>query len=843
MDADPYSAFYRDAASSAKDLTGIINAGVYAINFNGHGGGNVWSDSKFFSYTDLGNLYNGQWEKAGRLPIVFSFTCLTGFFESVFYRSLGEEFVRLPKHGAVAFWGASAYTSKRGNFIMNRILLDYAMNSKVESIGELIWLTKMNMLVRFGSEYISLVNQYNLLGDPALPWKIAENKISISVKKSNLLPKDTLKIFGICPNLGSGNVKVSIGEDYIKWQDFLWKVSSDTFSGYFILKDSLKTSKGYVHAFAWNDSVEQMGNTSFSKDAILFKSVETSKSPIYYGDSIKIITQILPIDSFRKVEALYCLYSIAPRHVIDEPNFFGIPMIYKGNNIWESSSNISIAFNGIVGEELLLKFRATGNGVSDTTNIYSFKILGRPDLAFSKNGTRLCWNNDSLTIFTEVINIGSVNSPPFEVSFYYDSIQNNLPFKKIFSRDSLVCGKTKSFFVTIPDTQGKISISIAINNDINYSEISKDNNVTVLNFNIAYNDLQTPSDTVFSFKKGLRIVPKNNLDKKYRIFIFYDSIGASTPLKTESQWLKTLDDTLIKYWICCRPFLLNSDTLSWLFFMDLANANAKKSASYFNRKPCIMIFDSLINSWRYSTSDFDSLANVCYMHTVKRGPFNIAYLNDTRQPVIRTSVNGKEITFLDYAAKGKPFNIFISDASGINPNSIQILLNQKPLDSSFVSKIYSSSNLSEINATAFPKKEYKIDSLNIIAEDLAGNMSKSSFAYMAGEDLSIKHFSCHPNPFTAKQDEKGNTIQTIRFAFLITDFATNASIKIYTISSKMIWKWEKNEGVIGYNEVAWDGKTLNGDRIANGTYYAKLTVTNDQRKVSSIIRIAKLEGY
>jgi len=46
-----------------------------------------------------------------------------------------------------------------------------------------------------------------------------------------------------------------------------------------------------------------------------------------------------------------------------------------------------------------------------------------------------------------------------------------------------------------------------------------------------------------------------------------------------------------------------------------------------------------------------------------------------------------------------------------------------------------------------------------------------------------------------------------------------------------------------YQEVEWNGKTSNGYRIANGTYYAKLIAINDSKKVIKSIRIAKLEGY
>jgi flagellar hook assembly protein FlgD len=73
--------------------------------------------------------------------------------------------------------------------------------------------------------------------------------------------------------------------------------------------------------------------------------------------------------------------------------------------------------------------------------------------------------------------------------------------------------------------------------------------------------------------------------------------------------------------------------------------------------------------------------------------------------------------------------------------------------------------------------------------------------------------------------------------------AKEARIVIYTIANRVVWTWQKTNGIIGYQEVPWDGKTSQGQRIANGTYYAKLSVKNDSKKATSIIRIAKLEGF
>jgi flagellar hook assembly protein FlgD len=82
----------------------------------------------------------------------------------------------------------------------------------------------------------------------------------------------------------------------------------------------------------------------------------------------------------------------------------------------------------------------------------------------------------------------------------------------------------------------------------------------------------------------------------------------------------------------------------------------------------------------------------------------------------------------------------------------------------------------------------------------------------------------------------------VRFAFLLTDAASSVSLSIYTVSGKKIKTFSLSD-LIGYHQIAWDGRDYEGYRIANGTYYAKLIAKNDRKKVKQIIRIAKLEGF
>jgi hypothetical protein len=852
LDGDPASRYYRDAAVASKDIAGYINAGLFAINFNGHGGGLVWSDSKFFSFSDLDKLYNGQWDKAGRLPLVFSFTCLTGFFESPDYRSLGEEMVRLPQNGAIGFFGASAYTSKNGNCIMDRVFLDNAINGRFESVGELLWLSKINMLVRFGSEYVPLVRQYNFLGDPALPWSLPPDSLRLSLMKQALGARDTLTVKGTCGGNGGdgtqvsqGQVKITVGADFRKWNDYVWNVTAGSFTGACILKDSLKSSRGFVHAYAWNDSAEMRGWTSFSRNTLLFKNVSIVPSAPHYGDSVRISAIINTPDTLlQQVNALFCLYAVAPRSV-RAPVFQGVSMVRDSSGTWTTAGEIPLAFHGTIGEELLCKFREVGIGVSDTTDTYAFPILGRPDLNFTAAGPQLLFYNDSLFIHCEVINSGTTTSPPFSVSFFKDTIQASPAFYSFVSRDSLFPGKTRQLYFSIPDTQGNLTFSCIINPQAAFEEINRDNNTARLQLNLAYADMQDVNDSLHSQKKGVSLAPCVRLGARHRVFLFSDTIAAVQPLRTESRWTPLAGDSIKRFWTGIRPALAQGDSLVWIFRRSAADSASlsKEAALSSQAKLCICLYDPAILAWRYVVSNADTGKTTCIMHSRDNGPFALSRLSDTRPPQIRSSVDGREVMFLDYAAKGRPFNLFLSDASGVIPSSVKVVLNKRTLDSGLVSKTALQSDLREFSMTAYPKKEYAVDSLSVSAQDLAGNNATTVFAYMPGEDLAIKTFSCHPNPFTAKQDNNGATVQTIRFAFLLTDVAKEARIVIYTIANRVVWTWQKTNGIIGYQEVPWDGKTSQGQRIANGTYYAKLSVKNDSKKATSIIRIAKLEGF
>lgn len=836
MDAYPKSRFYKDEFVAPKLIADHINAGVNIVNFNGHGGGFVWSDNNFFSYNNLSLLHNGQWGTAGRLPSVFSFTCLTGFFESSEYRSLGEEFLRSNSNGAISFYGASGYTSRNGNILINHILLEAALQGEFATIGELLTYSETSMLTRYDIEYLSLVRQYNLLGDPALPWHLPPTTITIH---QNMHDSDrTLTISGETQPINKGQVKVSILSDNTTWNQAILPLQTGSFSHAFTLKEIAQTANVCLRAVAWNDSTEIRGWAPLVTDTLAILGIATQPSHPTF-DSLLSISCSLSVPSGSPVPALMCLYALTPS-VSENTVFASMVMHQTSSGKWVSGSTITLPFSGNGNDRLYIYFRLIGSDFTRQSPLTSLAVAGQPDLAFAQTTLPISFSNDSLRLLFRVINTGNAPAHPFAVALTWNN-QNVITdtLATVYAPVTLNPGSFFSFSVTLPDTAGKLNYAALINPQNSVSETRYDNNLLTGTAHIALRDCRSPADTLWIHRDTIGIQPTTRFKQNYRLFVIDDTLSSAAPLQTPSSWTMHAQGAAKQWHLHSRPALSGTDSTSWLYAPPTSLQKRNDTVSGFLS---LMQFDTTLLCWRFSSEAIQSpTKNLVTFTSSGTGSFALSALHDNMPPEITVSVSGKTLTTIDYAAKNRPFSIHIADASGIFPQSIKLRKNGILLTSADYSSPDLTVDLRTINLTTYPQSERRIDSLTIYAADLAGNQSSRTVAYLPGTELAIKYLSCHPNPFTARKRDDGS-IEQIRFAFLLTDIAQQVTISIYTVSSKKIKTWYLNER-IGYQQILWNGRDRDGFRIANGTYYIKLTAKNDRKSVNKTIRIAKLEGY
>jgi hypothetical protein len=181
------------ATHDQQALIQALNDGQLLVHFLGHGGRFVWRtgppdyrDSRdLFSIADIEAL-----NPRSELPMVLSMTCSSGPFDHPTADSIAEAFLRLPDRGAVAVLAASWRISASRSF---STALTAELTLSGATIGEAIMRAKQREPSR------SLVESYNLLGDPAMRLSMPQSGLRLEAirraERVTVRPRSNLKQF------------------------------------------------------------------------------------------------------------------------------------------------------------------------------------------------------------------------------------------------------------------------------------------------------------------------------------------------------------------------------------------------------------------------------------------------------------------------------------------------------------------------------------------------------------------------------------------------------------------------------------------------------------------------
>ncbi|MCP3957845.1 MAG: hypothetical protein GY719_08335 [bacterium] len=164
----------RDNERHQVDLQAAFDRGTSLVHFYGHGGRHIWRTGPpdYRKNHDLFTLEHiDALEPHGRLPVVLSMTCFSAPFDHPNADSIGEKFLRVADRGAVAVLGASWRNSPSPRF--SEALLDELLIPGTP-IGIAIQRAKKTIGNR------TLVETYNLLGDPAVPLALPAGIVELT---------------------------------------------------------------------------------------------------------------------------------------------------------------------------------------------------------------------------------------------------------------------------------------------------------------------------------------------------------------------------------------------------------------------------------------------------------------------------------------------------------------------------------------------------------------------------------------------------------------------------------------------------------------------------------------
>ncbi len=143
-----------------------INKGCGIIQFVGHGGLRVWSHKHILNSRQSID----HWEKmvnSRTFPIVLSFSCLNGYFDSPRCVSIAERFLKEKDKGAIAFVANTRDSMAHENLFLNKEIYITFFNHDFTRLGTILTFSKLRNIVNV-KQYDIHMNTFLLFGDPAL---------------------------------------------------------------------------------------------------------------------------------------------------------------------------------------------------------------------------------------------------------------------------------------------------------------------------------------------------------------------------------------------------------------------------------------------------------------------------------------------------------------------------------------------------------------------------------------------------------------------------------------------------------------------------------------------------
>ena len=145
------------------DVLKTFDEGVSMVNYVGHGSLDVWGAEKALQSADLAKMSSN----GGRLPLLVTMTCLTGFFHHPTADSLGEVLLRAADKGIVAALVPTSESVTSQQEPLADAFYRELLTVEGATVGEAMMRAKQSMPDN-GRAYRDVMETFNLLGDPAL---------------------------------------------------------------------------------------------------------------------------------------------------------------------------------------------------------------------------------------------------------------------------------------------------------------------------------------------------------------------------------------------------------------------------------------------------------------------------------------------------------------------------------------------------------------------------------------------------------------------------------------------------------------------------------------------------
>jgi flagellar hook assembly protein FlgD len=135
--------------------------------------------------------------------------------------------------------------------------------------------------------------------------------------------------------------------------------------------------------------------------------------------------------------------------------------------------------------------------------------------------------------------------------------------------------------------------------------------------------------------------------------------------------------------------------------------------------------------------------------------------------------------------------------------------------------------------------------LTLDCYDVNGNPRSMGIEFDVSTQFDIIKVANYPNPVKTITTSYENSART-RFTYVLTDDADKVTLKIYTVSGRLIQTFKDLPTSVGYHEyprsvLGWDCRDKDGYFLANGVYFYRIVAKKGSKKVEKIQKMAILK--
>lgn len=827
-----------------QNLIDDINKGTLLVNYMGHGGGAIWADNGILTNNEVANLSN-----AGKYPFVASMTCFTAAFDGQIGLPLTSTLLFAKDKGAVSALGSAGLGWMYNDFFMDSEFLPMIFDSSTSGngIGWDIALAKARYYASyfFWPQAVAMLNQYNLIGDPALRLQIPPDNSTVRLDSYTTTSGQSISgTVSNAPAGGSGVVQITnLGGDVAAQTNVtLDKNGTCRFS---VATPAGISGVSHVKVYAYNSSAQSASSVDFStgNSYVTVNSVGITSngtgfrvSVVALGSasagiaSLKFVGKVFASSSYNQAQAVASL---------------SIPLKASGANDYSATFSLSadtlkpgyVIIGGLQG--------SLSNGDTVTSPQVAYTVPGAADLsAYSEHGFPNV--NSSIKVVADsvvrlegiVYDWNSVFAKNVRVDFYDGPGQTGT-----------LLGSTRVSFDSTTQALAIIPTDILPGNYTIYMYLVLDSLTTGYDLH-PVNDYAYASVSV-DFAEAdssgdVRIDTSAFLSGASPGEIF--RVGRVTPALYSQPFTITAKDKGGTAQFYQFVSLKSGGTGTYQVSLKLLDPDSTTSSNLSGLH--LYLYDPKTRTLNLVGGSYSGGS---VSGTVSQlGIFAAAFSTDRTPPQVTISVGDQFFTNGDYVPPQPSFSFLIQDEDGVDLSrkALNVELDGQMIDPSLITVPDSVANPTSVTATVTLPVKTGSHTLQVTAEDANGNVSNPVSAdFVVRSDFSLRVYGAYPDPFVDKtfiafEVTSGNPIEAVE-------------IKIYSVSGRLVKTIRfpssnpmeslgllqggtGSPTAVGYHEAWWDGTDNYGNQVANGVYFYKVSVRSGGKTLNYIGKMARL---